>query len=72
MADGSLDQTEGCGNFKQADRILQKSSGKLEVVIEALRSGELNENAQFGLQAILCEIKDEVDKTSAILHAGTP
>lgn len=78
MTEESLDQAEGSSNLKQADSILQKTSGKLEIAIEAMRSGGLNENAQFGLKAILCEIKDEVDRTSAILafpqadHTGKP
>jgi len=57
--------TEKRNNREQASVILQKVDSKLEIIIEAMRSGELTENAQFGLRAILSEIKADLEQ----LHA---
>lgn len=65
MGDESLNQTGGTSNMNQSDSILQKSSGKLELVIEAMRTGDLNENALYGLRAILGEVKDSLDSVGA-------
>ena len=47
--------------MNQAQAILQQSSGKLSLAIEAIKSGNLSEEAQFGLQAILGEVKADLE-----------
>jgi hypothetical protein len=50
-----------------ADCILQSLSGKLEVLHLALSSGELTENLQHGMKAILDTMLAEVDQAGALI-----
>lgn len=55
--------------MKQANAILQKSCGKLAVILEAMNNGHLSEETQFGLRSVIEEVKSDVESVGAMVQA---
>jgi hypothetical protein len=52
--------------MNQVNKILQKTSGKIEVILAAMENGCLTEEAQHGVQVMLSDMKADIEEAGAI------